>query len=139
MKIYLDASAVLRILFGESGSRAPRAKDAAFSSQILRVETARAIERAHLAGRIDAGLRARKTIELGEVLKAISVVPVSEDIVAIAAEPFGIPVRALDAIHIATAIYLQSELGEPVDFWTHDAVQARAAVVRALAVRGIAV
>lgn len=137
MITYLDASAVLRILFDEPGLRVPRNRAEVFSSQIVRVETFRAVERAQLSGRIDPALRVRKTKELTDLLTAISMVPLSEEIVSSASHPFGIPVRALDALHVASALFLQTEAGDPVEFWTHDALQARAATVRALAVQGL--
>jgi hypothetical protein len=46
-------------------------------------------------------------------------------------------VRALDAIHVATAEVLAAEAqGEPLEFWTHDDRQATAALSRGLTVRG---
>jgi predicted nucleic acid-binding protein len=47
-------------------------------------------------------------------------------------------VRALDAIHVATAEILLAEAnGEPLEFWTHDNRQATAALLRGLTVRGV--
>jgi hypothetical protein len=47
-------------------------------------------------------------------------------------------VRALDAIHVATAEILRAEAGGgPLEFWTHDDRQATAALSRGLMVRGI--
>ena len=47
-------------------------------------------------------------------------------------------VRALDAIHVATAEVLPAEAdGESLEFWTHDDRQATAALSRGLTVRGI--
>jgi hypothetical protein len=49
---------------------------------------------------------------------------------------FAINVRALDALHVATAETLAAEADEPLEFWTHDQRQASAAVSRGLVVRG---
>ena len=50
---------------------------------------------------------------------------------------FAVNVRALDAIHVATAEMLAAEAeGEPLEFWTHDERQAIAALSRGLTVRG---
>src|SRR5437667_309914 len=47
-------------------------------------------------------------------------------------------IRALDAIHVATAEILAAEAeGEPLEFWTHDERQATAAMSRGLTVRGL--
>jgi hypothetical protein len=54
-----------------------------------------------------------------------------------AKSPFAVNVRALDAIHVATAEILATEAdGEPLEFWTHDDRQATAALSRGLTVRG---
>jgi hypothetical protein len=51
---------------------------------------------------------------------------------------FAVNVRALDAIHVATAEVLASEVeDDPLEFWTHDERQAIAAASRGLEVRGI--
>jgi hypothetical protein len=47
-------------------------------------------------------------------------------------------VRALDAIHVATAELLVGVAeGEAVEFWTHDSRQGTAAMSRGLTVYGI--
>ena len=51
---------------------------------------------------------------------------------------FAINVRALDAVHVATAGALATEAaGEPLEFWTHDERQGTAALCRGLTVRGV--
>lgn len=55
-----------------------------------------------------------------------------------AKSPFAVNVRALDAIHVATAEILAAEAeGEPLEFWTHDDLQATAALSRGFTVRGV--
>jgi uncharacterized protein len=55
-----------------------------------------------------------------------------------AKSPFAVNVRALDAIHVATAEVLAGEAeGEALEFWTHDERQATAARSRGLSVYGI--
>lgn len=47
-------------------------------------------------------------------------------------------VRALDAIHVASAeILAAAGYAEPLEFWTHDDRQATAALSRGLVVRGL--
>jgi hypothetical protein len=59
-------------------------------------------------------------------------------VIARAKESFAVAVRALDAIHVATAETLAAEAGnEPVEFWTHDERQAAAALSRGLTVHGV--
>jgi predicted nucleic acid-binding protein len=135
---YVDASAVLRILFTESGQAVPLDEgDRLVSSQILEVEAFRAVDRERLAGRLDDTQAATKRKELAELLAMLDLAAVDGAVIARAKSAFPINVRALDAIHVATAEVLAAEaLDEPLEFWTHDERQANAAVARGLVVRG---
>ncbi|MGQ0813221.1 MAG: hypothetical protein ACT4O1_02000 [Gemmatimonadota bacterium] len=51
---------------------------------------------------------------------------------------FAVNLRALDAIHVATAeIFVAEAAGNSLEFWTHDDGQATAALSRGLTVRGV--
>jgi hypothetical protein len=62
--------------------------------------------------------------------------PVSDEVIKKARSPFPIPVRALHALHAATAQVIQEEAGG-LEFWTRDGAQAAAAVTLGLEVRGV--
>jgi predicted nucleic acid-binding protein len=136
---YVDASAVLRILFSEPGSRVPLADGRPIvSSQLIEVETFRAVDRERLLGNLDDDQTASKRKELGDLLAMLDLAPIDGAVIAHAKRPFAVNVRALDAIHVATAEVLSAEAdGEPVEFWTHDDRQATAALSRGLTVRGM--
>ena len=135
---YVDASVVLRILFSEPGPRAPLTRKAvAVSSELIQVECFRALDHARLGGHLDDLQMARKSKELFGLLANLHLFPVSAEVVERARATFPIKVRALNALHVATAQAVAAEVG-PLDFWTHDAQQASAATVRGLEVRGVA-
>jgi predicted nucleic acid-binding protein len=136
---YVDASAVLRILFLEAEPTVPLATDdRVVSSQIIEVETFRAIDRARLLGHLDDAQTAVKRRELVDVLAMLDLAAVDDAVIAGAKSPFAVTVRALDALHVATAEVLATEApGDPLEFWTHDERQAIAARSRGLTVRGI--
>lgn len=137
---YVDASAVLRVLFGESGITVPIIKgQELISSEILEVETFRAVDRLRLVGSLNDPLAARKRKELTDLLARLDLAPVESAVIARAKAPFAVNVRALDAIHVATAELLAASAGGDAtfEFWTHDARQADAALSRGLEVRGI--
>jgi hypothetical protein len=135
--LYLDSSCVLRILFGERGARAPLGKNVvAVSSRLAEVECFRALDRARLTGALNDAETAKKTRELEGILSRAHLVPLSDDVVSLARATFPVSVRALDALHVATAQWLATETG-PLQFWTHDGRQAIAATTRGLDVRGI--
>jgi predicted nucleic acid-binding protein len=137
---YVDASAVLRVLFGEPGPVVPLVDgDRIVSSQIVEIEAFRAVDRERLAGRLDDDQTAAKRRELTDLLAMLDLAAVDGTVIARARSAFPINVRALDAIHVATAEILATEADdESLEFWTHDDRQACAAVSRGLTVRGTA-
>ncbi|HEY3193659.1 MAG TPA: type II toxin-antitoxin system VapC family toxin [Candidatus Dormibacteraeota bacterium] len=136
---YVDASSLLRVLFSEPGPAVPlTAGDRVVSSQLVEVETFRAVDRERLLGNLDDTQTATKRKELGDMLGMLDLVAVDDRVIAGAKSSFAVTVRALDAIHVATAEVLAAEAeGEPLEFWTHDDRQATAALSRGLTVRGV--
>jgi len=136
---YVDASAVLRILFSEPGPTVPRATgDRLVSSQLVQVEAFRAVDRERLLGNLDDPQTAAKRKELSDLLAMLDLAPIDRVVVDRAKSSFAVNVRALDAIHVATAEILAAEAaGESLEFWTHDDRQATAALSRGLTVHGI--
>jgi hypothetical protein len=113
------------------------ADDRAVSSELIEVETFQAVDRERLLGNLDDNQTALKRKELGDLITMLDLAPIDRTIIDRAKSAFGINVRALDAIHVATAEILAAEAaGEPVEFWTHDDRQATAALSRGLAVHG---
>lgn len=135
---YVDASAVLRVLFAEPGPRVPLAPDdRVVSSRLVEVEAFRAVDRERLLGNLDDAQTATKRKELADLLAMLDLAPVDGAVIDRAKSSFAVNVRALDAIHVATAEILTAEAeGEPLEFWTHDDRQATAALSRGLTVRG---
>jgi predicted nucleic acid-binding protein len=127
------------VLFFEPGSTVPLdAGDRIVSSQLVEVEAFRAVDRARLLGYLSDIETATKRKELVDVFSMMDLAPVDERVIAAAKSSFAVPVRALDAIHVATAEILTAEAGgEPLEFWTHDDRQATAALSRGLTVRGV--
>jgi predicted nucleic acid-binding protein len=136
---YVDASAVLRVLFDEPGQAVPlEAGDRVVSSHVVEVEAFRAADRVRLLGQLDDARTARKRKELSDFLAMLHLAPVDEAVIGRAKDPFAVNVRALDAIHVATAeALLAAADGESLEFWTHDDRQAAAALSRGPNVRGI--
>ena len=137
---YVDASALLRLLFAEPGPVVPLAPgDRVASSHVVEVEAFRAIDRARLRGDLTDSETAIKRSELSRILAMLDLVPVDLQVIDRAKSSFSVNVRALDALHVATAEILAAEAeGEVVEFWTHDGRQGTAALSRGLTVRGIA-
>jgi predicted nucleic acid-binding protein len=98
----------------------------------------RAVDRERLLGHLDDTETAIKRKELVDLLGMLDLVPIDASVIERARSSFAVNVRALDAIHVATAEVLVAEAhGEPLEFWTHDSRQATAALSRGLTVRGV--
>jgi predicted nucleic acid-binding protein len=136
---YADASAVLRALFSEPGPTIPFSGGGrVVTSQLLEVEAFGAVDRERLLGHIGDEETARKRKELMDLLAMLDLVPIDNMVIARAKSSFAVNVRALDAIHVATAEVLVNEAkGELLEFWTHDHRQATAALSRGLTVCGV--
>lgn len=135
---YVDASAVLRLLFGEDGPTVPiAAGEPLVSSCLVEVETFRAVDRERLLGHLGDRDTAIKRQELVEILARMDILAIDATVIRRASDPFAVNVRALDAIHVATAEILRADSGETLEFWTHDERQATAALSRGIPVRGI--
>lgn len=130
---YLDSSVILAALLDEASAPAVLAGGFdAFCSELALVEVARTLERARLSGRLTDAQFALKTKESHDLLSALGQVPLSSEIVQNARAAFPIAVRALDALHVATAQWLRLELGREVRFWSRDQRQLAAAQSRGL-------
>ena len=135
---YVDASAVLRVLFPGPGPTVPLATgDRLVSSQLVEVEAFRAVDRERLLGNLDDPQTATKRKELSDLLAMLDLAPIDRVVIDRAKSSFAVNVRALDAIHVATAEILAADAdGESLEFWTHDDRQATAALSRGLTVHG---
>ena len=123
---YVDASAVLRVLFVEPGPSVSLAVgEHVVSSQLVAVEAFRAVDRERLLGNLSDAETAIKRKELTELLAMTDLAPVDSMVIDRAKGSFAVNLRAIDAIHVATAELLATEAsGEPLEFWTHDERQA---------------
>jgi len=99
-----------------------------------------ATDHGRMVGTLGDAETAIKRKELGELLAMLDLAAVDSLVIERAKGSFAVNLRALDAIHVATAELLAAGAdGEPLEFWTHDERQATAALSRGLTVRGSAV
>jgi uncharacterized protein len=118
---YVDASALVKLFKAERETAAFRAALADWpvqvASELIRVEAVCTARR--LGGR-DVLRRAHATLE------RINLIPLSPEIVELATGAHTPPLRAMDAIHLATALTMREDLGAVFvyDSDLHAAVQA---------------
>ena len=124
--IYLDTSVVLSRLFAE-----PKSPTDAFwlqefaSSRLLEYEV---LNRLHA--------RAADTLLLQDaraLLDSIELFDLAPDVLVRALQPFPVPVRTLDGLHLATMDFLRAN-GQAIEVATYDARLAQAAVALGFAI-----
>lgn len=118
--LYLDSSAIVKLIASEPETASLvellRADPDAVSSTLARVETVRAVRR--------AGSTRERLSRAEAILDRIALVPLEEGILHRAAHLSPADLRTLDAIHLATALSLESDISGMV---TYDARLAKAA------------
>jgi uncharacterized protein len=128
MMVYLDASVVMRKLQREAGSiREWGQWERAYSSELLRVEVLRTIDRTRLRG----ALTDREVADLVEkartIFDGLDLIEMTQSILNRASQSFLTLLGTLDALHLATALCLVESGGMDLTFLTHDTELATAA------------
>ena len=137
MIAYVDASVVLRVVFGQPGALDEwRRIDRAVSSELARVETLRALDRLRVRAQLDEQAVGRRRAVLLETLEAIELVPLEDSILERAGDPFPTTLGTLDALHLASALAVRPDIPSLL-FATHDAELGLAAMAMGLAVIGV--
>ena len=136
MTVYVDASVLLRVVLGEPGALSGWPSISPVSSELIRVECLRVIDRAHVSLRVSDEESARHRSDILEALSSFRLVSVSSAILQRAADPFPTALGSLDAIHLATALELRDEI-PGLALATHDRELAVAAGAVGFAVSGV--
>lgn len=128
MTVFVDTSVFMRRLLKQPGAFTVwSAWGLAVSSELLRVEAHRVLDRLRLQRAFGDGELAELNRLLQTSLTALEFVPLSRAVLNRAADPFPTVLGTLDAIHLASALLWMEEKGEPITFLTHDAQLAIAA------------
>jgi len=129
VEVYIDTSVLLRVILGEAGRlRAWRRIVHPASSELVRVECLRTLDRARLAGALADDEVAERREAVEEMLSTFELVTLDRRILRRAAEPLPTTLGTLDAIHLASALALRMRRPE-LRVATHDdalAIAARA-------------
>ncbi len=127
MTTYLDSSVLLRVVLGQPDRlEIWDSLIEGVSSELVRVETLRTIDRTAVRGALDPDeLSNRRTAALA-ILSAVTLAQMSSSVLARAGDPFPTALGSLDAIHLATAMELRIAYPS-LAFATHDRELAVAA------------
>jgi predicted nucleic acid-binding protein len=119
--VYLDTSALLRVVLGERGAlKDLRSSEGLVSSELLAVESLRTIDRLRVQGLLSIEEAAFRREAIAEWLEAVDLVVVQRPILARASEPFPTPLGTLDALHLATALVWRERMRQTLVMATHD-------------------
>lgn len=116
-RVYLETSALLRALL-EGDDAARKAIDGAetlCASDLTFLEAVRAVIRAKYTKRLDARTSREVLRELAAIERECDLIALDEKVMRRAREELPVePLRALDAVHLATIRILDEELGDTV-------------------------
>ena len=128
MIVYLDASVVLRILLRQPKRLAAWGRwEAAYSSELLGIESRRVIDRLRVQAALNDHELADVHHDLTRIERAIGAIPLTRPVLHRAALPMPTAVKTLDAIHLASALLLRERRIASLTFATHEPQQLRAA------------
>jgi predicted nucleic acid-binding protein len=108
--LYVDTSALVKLAVHEAESSVVESELAAWdriaTSELTSIELPRAVARARADGRADVA----DSRVVMEILAAVAVVPLTEDVRALAAQMEPSTLRTLDAVHLASALALGDDV-----------------------------
>lgn len=128
MTAYVDTSALLRLVLREPGALEQlRSFDALVSSELIAVESRRAIDRLRAQGSLTAEDAAERLKIVADWLEGIDLVLLRPPVLRRAGDPLPTPLGTLDAIHLATALVWRERMSPLAVIATHDAALGLAA------------
>lgn len=126
MSVYLDSSVALRVILNAPDQlREWRALRAPVASALLEVECYRTLHRLRATATRPEEVDDRLA-EVTKILSAVHLIELTPSVLQSAAQAFEVPIKTLDALHLATAMLWREHVG-PLTFATHDHQLARAA------------
>jgi predicted nucleic acid-binding protein len=127
MIVYLDTSVVLRVLLKEPNPIDIWGRwDRAFSSALWRVEALRTVDRLRLLDEISDHEVADLVRDVQSIHETLAIYPLDERVMRRASETFPTVVGTLNAIHLASAIFIRES--QSIDLvLTHDSQLGTAA------------
>lgn len=120
MNVYVDSSVVLRIVLGEAGPLPAWTRiDQPVSSELVRLECLRTIDRARITFRLEDAAVAERRAAVLETIEAFALIAVTSEVLERAAGPFPTLIGSLDAVHLASALMVRQQMAD-LTFATHD-------------------
>jgi hypothetical protein len=113
LNVYVDSSVLLRVVLGEPGRIPIWSKiTTAISSELIRLECLRTIDRARVRVGFDDPRIARYRADILEAVDSFRLIALDSTVLARASDPFPTLLGSLDAIHLASAMFVREEVEE---------------------------
>jgi predicted nucleic acid-binding protein len=128
VRAYVDSSVVLRVV-QRAANALPQWDliDQLISSVLLRVECVRTIERLRMIDQVAGDQLLEYRVTIAAIAGEAELIAIDESILELAEGEFSAPLKSLDAIHLASAIWWRDYHHVNLAFATHDKTLARAA------------
>jgi predicted nucleic acid-binding protein len=137
LNVYIDSSVLLRIVLGEPEPLPSWGHiDHALSSELIRLECLRTIDRARFQLRLGDDAVSRQRADVLEAIDSLGLIPLTPRVLERATEPFPTLIGSLDAIHLASALLVREQYDDLL-FATHNQQLAVAARAMGLSVEGV--
>ena len=138
MTVYADSSVLVRMVARQAPSISGwESIVAPVASVLVEVEVPRAIDRLRRSGELAEVAAIAAVTRARELLRAFRLMEIDPAVRLRAGGPFALPLRSLDAIHLASALlWREANPDEDVVIATHDERMARAAQAHGLKANG---
>jgi predicted nucleic acid-binding protein len=138
MTTYVDSSVALRIALGARNALTGwNDWSPAVSSALIEVESLRTLDRLRLVDDLDDEELTSRREWIYDFLSRLEIIEVSSAVLARAAQPLPVPLKTLDAIHLASAMLWRETNQSDVVLATHDEALALAARTMGFRVMGV--
>jgi hypothetical protein len=135
---YVDSSVVSRVVMRQPNRLVElETCTQRLTSLLTQLECLRAIDKARLDEGLDQDEILARRLVLFQQLRRMSRIAVARSMLDRAGSSFPLPVKTLDAIHLATALQLRERRYHELVFATHDRQQGRAAAALGFEVIGL--
>ncbi len=138
MIAYVDSSVLLRFILDQPDPLSDLMQiDTRVTSFVAEVECLRAVESARSRGQLSDDESADRRRIVYAQLRRMRRLAVSLSVLRRAGEPYPLPVKSLDAIHLASALTVRDREAPDLVFATHDRQLGRLAAVMDFRVIGL--
>ena len=138
MIAYVDSSVLLRFILDQPDPLSDLLRfDSRVTSFVAEVECLRGVESARSRGQLTGDEAADRRRIVYAQLRRMRRLAVSLPVIRRAGEPYALPIRSLDAIHLASALIVRDRESPDLVFATHDRQLGRLAAVMGLPVIGL--